>query len=190
MTKQEELGSSLQTLLSSLKKNREHVGRELLHTHYRKPYYELLTRVNQTATAYVKNVALGELLINPDVSLEEQCLAMNRVIESSGLLKEMGRSLSRTYDVAILHQMALELRALLIDVLDPYINLKTCLVADLSDIEREPIIYNTLSKCVYENNEWMYHELDLRGKLLIFMKQKNSIVGNAPAESLTIKSQD
>ncbi|MDD3279537.1 MAG: hypothetical protein PHG16_11785 [Lachnospiraceae bacterium] len=183
MTKQEELGSSLQTLLSFLKKNREHVGRELLHTHYRKPYYELLARVNQTATAYVKAVALSGLLINPDVSIDKQCMAINQAIENSGLLKEMGRSISRTYDVTILHQLALQLRALLIDVLEPYINLKTCLVADLSDMEREPIIYNTLSKCIYKNSEWIYHELDLYGKLLIFIKPENTIAGNAPAES-------
>ena len=43
-------------------------------------------------------------------------------------------------------------------------------MADLDDIEKEPIIYNTLTKQVYENDHWIDRELDLKGKLLIYTK--------------------
>ena len=57
------------------------------------------------------------------------------------------RRMSQTYDVTLIH-----------------------LMADLDDIEKEPIIYNTLTKQVYENDHWIDRELDLKGKLLIYTK--------------------
>lgn len=183
LTTHDELERSLQKLLFVLKKNREQVDREVLKTYYNKPYYELLSRINQAATAYVKKIAVSRLLLNPDVALEEQIAVINQAIVDSGLLKEMGRSISRHYDTALLRQMALELRTVIEDALEPYIARKNCLVVDLSDTEKEPIIYNTLTKCIYENEHWSYQALDLYGKLLVFIKPENTIAGNAPAES-------
>lgn len=49
----------------------------------------------------------------------------------------------------------------------PYINLETYLVADLDNLEKEPVIYNLLTHEVYENNNWIYREIDLRWKFLV-----------------------
>lgn len=43
-------------------------------------------------------------------------------------------------------------------------------MADLDDIEKEPIIYNTLTKQIYENDHWIDRELNLKGKLLVYLK--------------------
>lgn len=165
-----ELGNSLQGLLSGLKKNREYVGTAVLKTQYQKAYENLLQRINQTATAFAKKVVLKGIAVNPDISLEEQISVINQTIANSGLLKKMGQSLSRNYDVEDLHHLALELRSLVELALRPYVASKDCLVADLSDLEQEPVIYNTLTRKVYENDTWVDRELDLEGKLLVYLK--------------------
>ena len=49
MTRMEELESCLSGLLSTLKKNREHVPLEVLKTQYKQPYEELVRNINLTA---------------------------------------------------------------------------------------------------------------------------------------------
>ncbi|MCR1990153.1 hypothetical protein NSB24_28680 [Blautia coccoides] len=170
-----ELGSSLQKLLSTLKKNREYVGTAILKTQYKNAYEELLLKISQTATAFAKDVVLKGIILNPDISLEKQVSAINQAIADSGLLKEMGKSLSRTYDVETIHHLALELRRLVELALWPYINLQTCLVVDLFDLDKDPVIYNTLTQRIYENDTWTDSPIDLQGKLLIY--SKSTLVG-------------
>ena len=165
-----ELGSSLEKLLPKLKQNRENVPLDILKTYYKVPYEELIAHVNQTATAFVKSIVAGQLLINPDVSMDEQADVVNQTIQDSGMIKQISHCMSQTYDVTLIHLMALELRKKVEAALYPYIARKNCLVADLDDIEKEPIIYNTLTKQVYENDHWIDRELDLDGKLLVYLK--------------------
>ena len=169
-----ELGSSLEKLLSKLKQNRENVPLDILKTYYKVPYEELIAQVNQTATAFVKSIVTGQLLINPDVSMNEQADVVNQTIQDSGMIKQISHCMSQTYDVTLIHLMALELRKKVEAALYPYISRKNCLVADLDDIEKEPIIYNTLTKQVYENDHWIDRELDLDGKLLISNQKKKN----------------
>ena len=165
-----ELGSSLEKLLSKLKQNRENVPLDILNTYYKVPYEELIAQVNQIATAFVKSVVTGQLLINPDVSMDEQADVVNQTIQDSGMIKQISHCMSQTYDVTLIHLMALELRKKVEAALYPYIARKNCLVADLDDIEKEPIIYNTLTKQIYENDHWIDRELNLKGKLLVYLK--------------------
>ena len=48
--------------------------------------------------------------------------------------------------------------------------LQDCLVVDMERIEDTPIIYNTITQKVYENGQWSKQDLDLHGKLLIYVK--------------------
>lgn len=171
MNKIEEYGSSLQKLLSLLKKNRDAVDRQLLKTIYKRAYDDLLRQVGFAATAYVREIVLHGLVLNPDVPLSTQADVINQAIAQSGILQEMGRSLSCNYDVGELHSLALLLRKKIELALWPYINLQTCFVADLFDPDKEPVIYNTLTQQIYENGTWTDHPLDLMGKLLVYSKQ-------------------
>lgn len=165
-----ELGSRLCELLSTLKKNREYVPLEILQTQYRVPYETLKKQIGDTATAFVKEITLSKLMINPDVSLEEQISVIQQAITTSGMLKEMSYTLSKLYDVELLHRQALKLRTYIEDALYPYIALQDCLVVDMERIEDTPIIYNTITQKVYENGQWSKQDLDLHGKLLIYVK--------------------
>lgn len=142
MTRMEELESCLSGLLSTLKKNREHVPLEVLKTQYKQPYEELVRNINLTASAYAKSVLLHRLVLNPDADVEEQCTVINQMIQTSGMLKKISSCMSKTYDVGQIYPLILELRHMVEQALWPYVNQATCLVADLDDIEKEPTIYN------------------------------------------------
>lgn len=165
-----ELGNRLCKLLSTLKKNRKYVPLEILQTQYRVPYETLKKQIGDAATAFVKEITLSKLLINPDVPLEEQISVIQQTITASGMLKEMSSTLSKLYDVELLHKQALKLRSSIEDALSPYIALQDCLVVDMERIEDTPIIYNTITQKIYENGQWIKQDLDLRGKLLIYVK--------------------
>ena len=70
----------------------------------------------------------------------------------------------------LLHRQAFKLRTYIEDALYPYIALQECLVVDMERIEDTPIIYNTITQKVYENGQWSKQDLDLHGKLLIYVK--------------------
>ncbi|GAA6406006.1 hypothetical protein NE647_09875 [Blautia coccoides] len=177
MNKIEEYEGSLQKLLSVLKKNRDAVDKQLLNTIYKQAYDDLLRQINQAATAYVHEVTLRGLVLNPDIPFDTQVNVLNQTIEQSGIMLEMGKVLSETYDVEKLHQLALQLREKLELALWPYINLQTCLVADLFDLEKEPVIYNTLTQQIYVNGVWVDHPIDLQGNLLVYAKQDTDNIG-------------
>ncbi len=175
LTKIQELGSSLEKLLSTLKKNREAVPPDILRTYYRQPYEALLRQIGGTATAFVKVVLTDRLILNPDIPITEQAAVINQVIADSGIERQMSSCISRTYNSDQLYQMALELRQKIECALWPYIDLKTCLVFDLDNPETEPVTYNTLTKQICRNGVWANQELDLWGKFLFYPNSKDSI---------------
>ena len=85
--------------------------------------------------------------------------------------------MSKTYDVGQMYPLILELRHMVEQALWPYVNQATCLVADLDDIEKEPMIYNLLTHEVYENDTWIHREIDLHWKLLVHLtpEQRKSV---------------
>lgn len=168
LTKIQTLGSSLEKLLSTLKKNREAVPLDILKTYYQQPYGILIGQVNQTATAFVKAVLAERLILNPDVSIDEQVSVINQTIADSGMARQMGPCISHTYSVDQLYQMALELRGRIEHALWPYLNLRTCLVYDLDNPELEPVIYNTLTRQVCKDGIWTHQELNLEWKFLFY----------------------
>ncbi len=174
MTDIYERGSSLQKLLSTLKLNRERVPLETLKSVYRIPYEELKAQIREIVQEFVLLVACHHLLINPNFSLDEQTAVVQAAIDRSRSPKEIGKSLTRDYDVSKIHRMALKLREEIEAALWPYIDRETCLVADLADIEKTPVIYNTLTRQVYQDGGWIDQPLDLRGTLLIYRKQADA----------------
>ena len=173
------LGGSLQRLLSTLKINRERMPLETLKSVYRVPYEELKAQIRENVQEFVLLVACHHLLINPDYSAEEQTAVVQTVIEHSRIPKEISKSMTRDYDVAKIHQMAMKLREEIEAALWPYINRETCLVADLEELEKTPVIYNTLTRQIYQDGVWIDQPLDLWGKLLIYSKQEDAALPGA-----------
>ena len=126
------------------------------------------------ATLFVREIILDKLALTPNIYLDEQINTINQTIEDSGLLAKMGRSLLKEYDISMLYSLALQLRLMVEEALQPYISLNDCLIADLSNLEDTPIIYNTLTQKVYENNKWVNKNISLQGKVLIFIKEKKN----------------
>ena len=140
LTRMEELESCLSGLLSTLKKNREHVPLEVLKTQYKQPYEELVRNINLTASAYAKSVLLHRLVLNPDADVEEQCTVINQMIQTSGMLKKISSCMSKTYDVGQIYPLILELRHMVEQALWPYVCYTRC------PMDLEAIIARQLSK--------------------------------------------
>lgn len=160
---------------------------DILHANV--PSRILIRQINETATAFVKEVVFSKLLMNPDEEKEEQYSVIQEIINTSGMLKEMNHSLSQTYDVELLHRQALKLRECIEDALYPYIARKDCLVVDMEHIEDTPIIYNTITRKVYENDQWVDRKLDLQGKFLLFIKPDNGSPQQSEKEMLQNESK-
>lgn len=136
--------------------------------HDRQPYYALIREINKTASAFVKAVLINHLILNPDISLDEQAAVINQVIADSGMDRQMSSCISRTYNVEQLYQMALELRRKIESALWPYIDLKTCLVFDLDNLDAEPVTYNTLTRQICRDGIWENQEINLQWKFLFY----------------------
>lgn len=186
MTTIYELGSSLEKLLSTLKKNRDNVPLDVLKTYYKEPYEKLISQINETANAFVKAVVGNQLIINPNLSVEEQYDVINQTIKKSGTVSQMRSCISKTYSTEQLHQLALKLRKEIEDALWPYIDQETCLLADWTDIEKEPMIYNTLTRKIYINDTWVDQKINLEGKFLIYVRPKEEKTGQSPVEKENI----
>ena len=172
MTDIDELESRLQRLLSTCKLNRENVPLEILKTTYRVAYTQLIRQINETATEFIKSVALHRLLVNPYVTLQEQINAIQHTIDTSETFQEIRRSIKRDYDAAKLHRLALKLREEITLALRKYLDMETCYVWDLDEPDKEPVIYNTITRQVYEENRWVDRELCLWGKFLYYPNEQ------------------
>lgn len=169
MNQLQEIESSLQKLLSTLKKNRECVPREFLWSRYRDDYFRLKTQISQTAKTYICTLLTQNLLKNPYISDEIQIHVINRAIQDSGLVPEMSRCINQTYSVDKLYPLVMDLKEQIQTALWPYIDFETCLVYDLEHPEQEPILYNRITRQVFTDGNWIHRELDLGWKFIQYL---------------------
>lgn len=144
-----EMESSLNRLLSTLKKNRENVPSEILKSYYRQPYKALVTQINQLLVEYIRQLLSHKLLINPWVPMDIQAKVVNQAIDQSGLTK---------------------LRKKIEDALKPFIALQDCLVFNPVKLKQFPVIYNTITKKAYINGAWIDWQVDLRDKFVVYFR--------------------
>ena len=172
MNKIIELESSLQKLLSILKRNREQVPRDELKTRFRNAYYQLLGQINHLLWHYICTRLTDRLYKNPYMPEDPQIEALQQAIDESGLIPEISRYVSRTYSIAAIDPLIQELKSKVETALWPFVDLETCLVADLDHMEQEPVIYNTITKQIWVDGKWVDHELNLEWKLLIYLRER------------------
>ena len=167
-----ELESSLQKLLSILKRNREQVPRDELRTRFRNAYYQLLGQINHLLWLYICTRLTDRLYKNPYMPEAPQIEVLQQAIDESGLIPEISRCISRTYSIAAIEPLIQRLKSKVETALWPFVDLETCLVADLDHMEREPVIYNTITKQIWVDGKWVDHELNLEWKLLIYLRER------------------
>lgn len=172
MNKIIELESSLQKLLSILKKNREQVPRDELRTKFRNAYYQLLGQINRLLWHYICARLTDRLYKNPYMPENPQIEALQQAIDESGLIPEISRCVSRTYSLTAIDPLIQELKSKVETALWPFVNLETCLVADLDHMDQEPIIYNTITKQIWVDGKWISHEINLEWKFLVYLRER------------------
>ena len=123
------LRNTLITHLDTLRRNLAVVSREELKTRYRKPYDALVQDISDSASAYVKQIALADLCIRQEC-LPEILPVISNVVQSSGLLKQISAAAYRRQDIREIDQLALTLKKQIEDALrkigrDDYIKKNT-----------------------------------------------------------------
>ena len=109
----QETGIQLQKLLCTLKKNRENVPIQILKSQYKTAYEDMVQKVNQTASDFVKLIITDQLPLNPHADIEEQIDIINHTIASSGMPERMSQCISTEHDTYQLYLLALELRQMI-----------------------------------------------------------------------------
>ena len=94
----EELRSQLLSLLGTLQTNREKVPLDILKTRYKKGYDDLCQRLRCCASEYARQLTLSGIRIHRDY-LEEGVSRVERLIKTSGILKELSCDIYKTWDM-------------------------------------------------------------------------------------------
>lgn len=93
----------LKTSVERLRKNREKVPIQILKTKYAKPYKELLNQISQQAKDVLIQVIFSHAFIEQDqAGFQEYVRVSNEIAAEEtrkGTFRELGRILSREYDV-------------------------------------------------------------------------------------------
>ncbi len=163
----QQMEGSLNRLLSILKKNKDSIAPELLNTIYHDAYHDLQKKIKEQAESYVKAVTLSNLIINPNIPLDAQIQAINKVIEDSGMMKEISRCFFRYYDIPRANQLCLQLRQKIEAALWTFLSMETYWIIDVEHPETEPVLHNLLTHRTWKDGEWTPQEIDLSGKALI-----------------------
>ena len=140
-----ELESSLQKLLSILKRNREQVPRDELRTRFRNAYYQLLGQINHLLRLYICTRLADRLYKNPYMPEGHQIETLQRAIDETGLIPEISRCISRTYSIAAIDPLIQELKSKVETALWPFVDRETCLVAVLDNMERWRVISKSIT---------------------------------------------
>lgn len=152
-----EAEKQLKKLLSTLKKNRDHVPIEELRTRYRKPYLALCEEIKAACNDYLNAYCLHGLRCNK--SLWEDCqAALTKSRQESGIIPQIRQALFERQNLAEFKQLAAALKAVYDDALQSFYQAHTCLLVTpecFDDPPAEPPIFNEATGYFYENGTWI-----------------------------------
>lgn len=148
--------------LDTLRRNIEAVSLEVLKTRYRKPYLALRAEIAASATAYVKEITLGDLRIHRDY-LPEAKVIIESAIEQSGLLKQIATAAFHRQNINEIDHLALTLKGHIENALAPFYDEHMGLWLPngcLGSTDIAPILYNEVTGCILQNGKWEPLETD------------------------------
>ena len=156
-----ELRKALEGYLDLLKRNLAAVSLEVLKTRYKKPFDELRHNISTTATAYVRQVTLGNIHIRARF-MDEALPLIQSAIDQSGILKEISAAAFKRQDIDEIDELAFITSI-------PFYDRHICLYLDeecFGDPPKAPKFYNEASGCMWKDNTWIPAEMSKGGILL------------------------
>lgn len=115
--------TELKHLLMVLKNNRDNIELSVLKTKYKKGYNSLCRKINASASAYAKEVALHGLQVHKDYA-EDIKQIVTEAIEASGILHELSRAVYVEQDLNRFVKLTEDLRAVILTALSDYLEAK------------------------------------------------------------------
>lgn len=115
--------AELKHLLMVLKNNRDNIELSVLKTKYKKGYDSLCRKINITASAYAKEVALHDLQVHKDYA-EDIKLIVAEALEVSGILHELSNALYVDQNLDRFVKLTEDLRAVILTALSDYLEAK------------------------------------------------------------------
>ena len=156
-----QLQKELENQLKTLKANRDKVPLKVLKTKYRTGYETLCTKIGKIASDYVKQILFHGLRIHKDY-LEEILPVIQKVIQESGLLKELSNAAFQKQDIVEFTTLALKLKGILEKILEPFYGKHTGLYITEESLESTdafPEFYCFATGCIWRNGQWVPMEL-------------------------------
>lgn len=113
------LRNELEKSLLTLKRNREKVPLELLKTKYAAGYTTLCNSIKQTASSYLKAVALCDIRIHADYVTDGVAL-IQKSIDESGFLKQLSKAAYQHQNLSEFDSLAMQLHEKILSDLEDF----------------------------------------------------------------------
>ena len=151
------LKGELEKLLNTLKTNRDKVPLKILKTKYKKGYEELCVNICNTASDYVKQVALNGIRIHKEY-LDEGIAIIDKSLQESELLKEISKAAFCKQNITEVTNLAFKLRKTILEALDPFYGRHTGLYITPECLENPdmfPEFYCFANGCIWKERQWI-----------------------------------
>ncbi len=151
------LKDELEKLLNTLKTNRDKVPLKILKTKYKKGYEELCVNICNTASDYVKQVALNGIRIHKEY-LDEGIAIIDKSLQESELLKEISKAAFCKQNITEVTNLAFKLRKTILEALDPFYGRHTGLYITPECLENPdmfPEFYCFANGCIWKEEQWV-----------------------------------
>lgn len=152
-----ETEEKLTKLLATLKKNRDHVPIEELHTRYKKPYDALCEEIKSACSDYLTAVCFHDFRCNK--LFWEDCLAVIlKAKEDSGIMLQISRALFQRQCMTEVKELSDKLRTVYLEALAPFFEKYVCLLLTPECFDEPPAIppiFNEATGRFYEDGAWV-----------------------------------
>lgn len=148
---------TLTKLLATLKKNRDHVPLDELHTRYKKPYDALCQEIKEACSDYLTAVCFHDFRCNK--LFWKECLGvLLRAKEDSGIMPQISRAVFQRQSMAEVKELSQNLRKAYWEALNPFFEKYICLLLTPECFDEPPaipLIFNEATGCIYEDGAWI-----------------------------------
>lgn len=155
----------LAKLLATLKKNRDHVSLEELHSRYKKPYDALCQEIKDACSDYLIAVCFHDFRCNK--LFWKECLAvLLKAKEDSGIMPQISRAVFQKQSMSEVKELSSKLRNAYWEALTPFFDKYACLVLTSECFDEPPAIpplFNKATGYYYEDGIWVIKNEELQG---------------------------
>ena len=152
-----QLQKELESLLITLKNNRDKVPLDVLKSRYKSGYESLCQNISKTSSDYVKQVLFHGLRIHKDYQ-NEILPVIRRVIQESGLLKKLSTAAFHKQDLSEFVALTFQLKDKIVDTLDSFYGIHTGLYLTpecLEFADAFPEFYCFANGCIWHDGQWI-----------------------------------